>query len=341
MTKASSPSRVRGRIIRWMRFPLIAYAAIVLMFTFLQRSLIYHPDSPASLPARAVMAPGSSVSDVSVVAEDGLKLNGWYFSPSTAPERKPTEVAAASADRWLVLYFSGNAGHRGYRVDEAMMFNELGCDLLLVDYRGYGDNAGSPNEAALAEDALTVWNYARQHYGFAAKRILLCGESLGGGVAVRLAAELCQRGETPGGLVLRATFPSLVEVAGWHYPWLPVKWAMVERYPSLERIPHVHCPILHFHGDRDSIVPYALGRKLIDAAPAAASNGVPKQFVTIAGADHNDILDRSRDQVMNSLRDWLLQLGQPDEKKLPADPPYRSEAKLRKAGEIGGLAKRL
>jgi pimeloyl-ACP methyl ester carboxylesterase len=337
MTKASSPSRVRGRIIRWLRFPLIAYAAIVLMFTFLQRSLIYHPDSIASLPAKAVMAPGSNVRDVSVVAEDGLKLNGWYFSPSAGhatsesngklEEKLPgpndsSESVTNPNDRWLVLYFSGNAGHRGYRVDEAVMFNQLGCDLLLVDYRGYGDNAGSPNEAALAKDAHTVWTSARQHYGIAANRILLCGESLGGGVAVRLAAELCQRGETPGGLVLRATFPSLVEVAGWHYPWLPVKWAMVERYPSLERIPRVQCPILHFHGDRDSIVPYALGRKLIDAAPAAASNGVPKQFETIAGADHNDILDRAHDQVTNSLRDWLRQL---DQRGASHDEPSRAQ----------------
>ena len=283
------------------------------MFTFLQRSLIYHPDSIASLPAKAVMAPGSNVRDVSVVAEDGLKLNGWYFSPSAGhatsesngklEEKLPgpndsSESVTNPNDRWLVLYFSGNAGHRGYRVDEAVMFNQLGCDLLLVDYRGYGDNAGSPNEAALAKDAHTVWTSARQHYGIAANRILLCGESLGGGVAVRLAAELCQRGETPGGLVLRATFP------------------------SLERIPRVQCPILHFHGDRDSIVPYALGRKLIDAAPAAASNGLPKQFETIAGADHNDILDRSRDQVMNSLRDWLRQL---DQRGASHDEPSRAQ----------------
>ena len=312
MPTNSSTSTVRRRTLRWALFPLVAYTAVVLMFTLLQRSLIYHPHTATSLPARLAVSERLQVRDVSVLAEDGLKLNGWHFSPSgnAAEKAERGEPPAIPAVRWLVLYFSGNAGHRGYRVDEAELFIELGCDVLLFDYRGFGDNAGTPSETALAADARTLWTYARQQCGVAPSRILLCGESLGGGVAVRLAAELCQRGESPGGLILRATFPSLVEVAGWHYPWLPVQWAMVERYPSIERIPHIHCPILQFHGDRDSIVPFSLGQKLFDAAPAQASSGAPKKFVTIPGADHNDILDRSRDQVAASLREWLHRLEQ-------------------------------
>ncbi|MFO0868392.1 MAG: alpha/beta fold hydrolase [Pirellulales bacterium] len=299
------------RLARWLVLVLIAYLLVVLMFTLFQRSLIYFPAQTPRLLARTSGLGTARVEDVTVVADDGIELHGWHFRPSAAKtasaEPDPAVGSLAGAPR-VAIYFSGNAGHRGYRIEEAQLLNRLGCHVLLFDYRGYGDNAGSPTEEALAGDARSVWRYVTQQQQVAPGRVILVGESLGGGVAVRLASECCEQGTPPGGLVLRATFSSLVDVASWHYPWLPVAWALEERYPSIERAPRITCPILQFHGTRDTIVPESLGRRLFAAFPEMSSSGQTKRYIELPGVDHNDILERAEDEIEGALRDWLAQL---------------------------------
>lgn len=302
--------RERARqVIRGLLIATGVYLAMLLMLTLLQRSLIYMPTRQAPIETREAGLPAGRVHDIVVPAADGQSLHGWHFLPANSPAHTDAEcdrlLAKAS---WVVLYFSGNAGHRGYRAAEADLLNRLDCHVFLVDYRGYGDNGGDPSEEAFAKDAESVWRYATVTRQVPPHKILLFGESLGGGVAVRLAADRCDRGERPGGLILRATFPSLVAVAGWHYPWLPVQWAMQERYPSVERIPRVTCPVLHFHGTRDSIVPEKMGRQLFAAAPAQSTNGVEKRYVDLPGVDHNDILETAGGRVREVLRSWLAEL---------------------------------
>ena len=161
----------------------------------------------------------------------------------------------------------------------------------------------------LAQDAHSIWRYATADRGVARDRIILYGESLGGAVAVRLAAELSQSQEPPGGLVLRSTFSSLVEVAAYHYPWLPVRWALIDRFLSTDRIRHVTCPILLIHGDADTIVPLSLTRLLYEAAPEVSASGVAKSLVVIPGVDHNDVLFVAEDDVRQALHDFLTRTG--------------------------------
>jgi fermentation-respiration switch protein FrsA (DUF1100 family) len=208
-------------------------------------------------------------------------------------------------ERPVVLYFSGNAGNRQYRPDEFGVFTRLGCDVFIFDYRGYGENAGSPTEEALAADAQAVWKYATDQRNVAPDRIILYGESIGGGVAVRLAAELSEAGTPPGALVLRSTFTSLVDMGSYHYPWLPVRLVMVDRYPSVERIPGVTCPILQIHGTRDSIIPIKFGRELFAVAPEKAANGIPKRFVELAKADHNDVVFIAEGEMRRAIGEFL------------------------------------
>lgn len=273
------------------------------LFVLLQRRLIYHPLRETIQTAMAG-AVAERITDVSIVTSDGLTLKGWHVAARSRAEDNPP----AAAPRRLTIYFQGNAAHRGRRSKQFGMLSDLGSDVLIVDYRGYGENPGSPSEQGLMLDARAVWTYAVETLKFAPSEIVLFGESLGGGVATGLAAELCEHGTIPGGLILRATFTSLVDAGRYHYPFLPVQWALIDRYPSVDRLPRISCPVLVMHGDQDQIIPFSHGERLFAAAPEQAANGVKKNFVGLAGAGHNDILYVAAEQVESGLRTFFEQL---------------------------------
>ena len=97
----------------------------------------------------------------------------------------------------------------------------------------------------------------------------------------------------------------MVDAGRFHFPWLPVNWLLRDRYLSVDRIPLVTCPVLHYHGDQDEIVPHSLGQKLFAAVPDVSSNGVPKRFVTLQHTAHNDVLHVAADQVEEAIREFL------------------------------------
>src|SRR5262249_2519814 len=159
-------------------------------------------------------------------------------------------------------------------------------------------------------DAQAVWRYATDERHVVPGRIILYGESLGGAVAARLAAEMCAAGRPPAALILRSTFSTLADVARHHYSFLPINMLMVERYASIEQIPKVTCPILMLHGRRDTIVPYALGRKLFEAAPPNAADGTAREFVDLPHADHNDMLETDGEIPGEAVADFITRLRQ-------------------------------
>ena len=233
---------------------------LVLVATF-QRRLIYLPLTRRVPPVSDVLPGGS---EVSFETEDGLRLNAWLVSPSSP---------AAGA----VVVFPGNAGHRGFRAPLAEALRGEGFVVLLTDYRGYADNPGHPSEAGLLLDARAALAYLETETGLSRDRIAYFGESLGTGVAVALAAA-----RPPGALVLRSPFTSLADVGRLHYPYLPVRTLLRDRYPSLDRIGEIDSPLLVIAGEEDRIVPIGLSRRLFQAARC------PVRFVAIPGADHND-----------------------------------------------------
>lgn len=238
--------------------PAVLAAALAVLLGgvwLLQRRLIYFPTRVADMPVPA------GFEAVAFDTADGLTLQGW-FRPGDG--------------RWTVLVFPGNAGNRADRVPLAWALVEAGCGVLLVDYRGYGDNSGRPSEDGLAADARAARRYLDTRCG--AGRIVYFGESLGAAVAVGLATE-----RPPDALVLRSPFTSLPGVARVHYPLLPTRLMLRDRYPSLDRIACIRTPLLVVAGARDSIVPAEQSRALFEAAPG------PKQFLLIDGAGHNDV----------------------------------------------------
>ncbi len=198
-------------------------------------------------------------------AQDGVQLHGWFVPATQSPARA------------TMLVFNGNAGNRAYRAEFAHAFRPHGLAVLLFDYRGFGGSAGSPDEPGLALDARAARRYLLSRPDVDASRVVYFGESLGAAVAVELAAE-----HPPAALVLRSPFTSMADVGRHHYPFLPVRLLLRDRFATIDRIAQVRAPLLVIAGDADSIVPLAQSRRLYEAA------NPPKDFVVIEGADHND-----------------------------------------------------
>jgi fermentation-respiration switch protein FrsA (DUF1100 family) len=231
-----------------------------LMWGF-QRKLIYLPDAGPVGSADAVL-PGAR--DVVLETSDGLELAGWFV-----PGRSPDAVT--------VLVANGNAGHRGMRAPLARALSDEGLGVLLFDYRGYGGNPGTPTEDGLALDVRAARAHLVEEAGVRPDRLLYFGESLGAAVVTELATE-----HPPAGLVLRSPFVDLPSVAAVHYPLLPVRALLWDRFPVAERIARVDVPTTVVHGGADSIVPPEQSRAV--AGTAARLH----RLVEVPGADHND-----------------------------------------------------
>lgn len=204
---------------------------------------------------------GIEAEDVWLDAEDGVRLHAFHLR------------APATASR-AILLLHGNAGNASHRLPLAAAYAGLGADVLLLDYRGYGLSAGRPSEQGVYADARAALA-ALGARGFAERRVVLIGQSLGGAIAVDLAQE-----RRLAGVVLESTFSSLADVARGAVG--PVALLLRGRFDSAAKIARLRAPLLQLHGDRDEIVPFELGRALFRAAPE------PKAFETLRGAGHND-----------------------------------------------------
>ncbi len=264
-----------ARSLRWISLTLAAVVAGCGSLASLERRMVYHPGLPFKTPAAPTQA-----WEVVAKTSDELTLDGWLVRAPGGPE--------GEAERRLVLFFHGNGGDRSSRLREAAAFAAAGCDTLLTDYRGYGGNPGTPSEAGLHEDARAWWATALAA-GYQPRAIAVVGNSLGGGVAVRLTADLCDAGTPPGGLIVRSSFDSLPAAAAHHQPLLPVRWLMQDKFDSAVIADGVTCPVLQTHGSDDRVVPFALGERLHAAFPNASADGVAKRWFPVEGAGHNDL----------------------------------------------------
>lgn len=240
---------------------LLAGAAVAMLWA-LQRQLIYVSDRSPVPPAGEVV---TGARDVTLHTADGLELAAW-FVPADGPQDTGTAVLVAP----------GNAGNRAGRAGFAEQLSRRGLAVLLMDYRGYGGNPGRPSERGIATDAEAAVEALRL-LGYPPSRTIYFGESLGTGVVAALQAR-----HPPAGLVLRSPFPELADVAAHHYPWLPVRALLRDRFLALEHLATSGVPTTVIHGDRDSVIPPALSARVAEQAPSVS------ETVVIAGADHND-----------------------------------------------------
>jgi fermentation-respiration switch protein FrsA (DUF1100 family) len=255
-------------------------------FGAMEQHFIYFPGRElVATPAAA----GLVYEEVHFRAADGLALHGWYL---------PGEPG-----RPLILFCHGNAGNISHRIENLRLFRRLGLAVFIFDYRGYGRSAGRASEAGTYSDARGALAWLRQR-GWPREQLVYFGRSLGAGVAVQLALEA-----PPAALVLETPFPSIAAM-GWHHNpvlYLLLGWLLDARYDSFNKIGRVQVPLLLFQGDRDSIVPETMARRLFQRA------NEPKTFHLIRGAGHNDTFEVGGEAYWRQWREFL-------ERQVPAPP---------------------
>jgi uncharacterized protein len=196
-------------------------------------------------------------------SEDGLRLFSWYLPP---PDGAP-----------VIVYFHGNGGDVGHRGERLRRFAEDGFGALMVEYRGYAGNPGAPTEPGLLADARAALAFLDAER-VAPDRRVLYGESLGTGVAVQVAAD-----HQIAALILESPYTSIADVAQYHYPWVPVRWLLHDRFDALAVIDSVQALTLFLYAERDTVIPARFGRALYAAAPE------PKEAWSTNEGDHEDI----------------------------------------------------
>jgi fermentation-respiration switch protein FrsA (DUF1100 family) len=257
-------------------------AGLVLFVMLFEEKLIYFPLSKLDMSPDQL---GLRYENVSLVAEDGVRLHAWFL-----PHESPS---------FTVLLFHGNAGNISHRLDRALLMqSKLRTSVLLFDYRGYGQSEGSPDEQGTYRDGRAALRYLTGELKIPEDRIILFGESLGAAVAIQLALESEVRA-----LALESAFTSIPDVGSVHYPFLPVAILLRTRYDNLEKMPDVEVPVLLLHGVRDRIVPFEHGRRLYEAAKE------PKSFFPIEGAGHNDTFFVGGNEYWNAWKEFLESLN--------------------------------
>ncbi len=257
----------------------IGYGAMVLMLFLSQSRALYYPN----LPSRDIdITPDHAGLDhetVEIITDDGIALHGWFL-----PARKP---------RATLLFFHGNAGNISHRLNSLKIFHDLNLDVLIFDYRGYGQSGGKVTEQGTYLDAEAAWRYLTEQRGTPPAEILLFGRSLGAAIAAYLAARHQAKG-----LILESTFTSVPDMASELYPFFPARWLSRFRYDTRGYLRSVSCPVLVIHSRDDELIPFHHGLQLYEAARP------PKRFLELSGG-HNEGFMTTGSRYLESLDEFI------------------------------------
>lgn len=235
------------------------YLALTVLLFLFQERIIFHPSSGVESDPSML---GMPFEEVVLTADDGVKSSAWFI-PADSP------VAT-------VLFCHGNAGNISHRLDTIKSFHDMGLNVMIFDYRGYGRSEGTISERGLGLDAAAAYDYLLKERKLSEENIVVVGRSFGGAVAAKLAAT-----RRPAALILESAFTSIPDMGSAHYPFLPT--ALLTRYKlsTKDWIKRANCPKLIAHSPGDEIVPYKQGRRLYELASE------PKTFLELRG-DHNN-----------------------------------------------------
>jgi len=245
---------------------LVVVVILILMLRWFEHSQVYHPD-------RILVATGNELGrpfeDVHFNASDGVKLHGWYFPCDTNSARK----------NLVVLICHGNAGNISHRLSLSRALLATGVNVFVFDYRGFGRSQGVPSESGTYLDAQAAHHWL-QTRAFAPEKIILFGESLGGGVASEVAVR-----EKTAGLVLQSTFSCIPDIGAELFPWLPVRWIGSIKYDTCAKLPKIKVPVLIMHSRADDLIGFQHAERNF------AKANEPKLLWELQGAHNESVTD--------------------------------------------------
>ena len=239
------------------------YLFVILIMFFFQRSLLYLPTKEKLDP---ISYSYTGLKKVNLITSDDLVLSSLFKGPSDKKQN-------------TLVVFHGNAGHIGHRIDKFRPYLEEGYGLLLVEYRGYGENSGKPTEDGFYKDGRAALEFLSKQK-ISKHQTILYGESLGCGIAVKLSTE-----DKYHSTILEAPYTSIADVASHHYWYLPAKWLVLDRFEIIDIINKVKSPLLIIHGNKDNVININLAKKVFNSAPE------PKEALFISNADHNNLYE--------------------------------------------------
>lgn len=256
----------------------IILVLFVIYLRYIERRSLFYPTKEIEFLPKDI---GLVFEDIFFKTPDNLELNGWFVLSKDA--------------RYTILFCHGNAGNISHRLEKLKFFQELGCNIFIFDYRGYGKSKGRPSEEGLYHDARGAYNYLLSRK-IHPEQIIGYGESIGGAVIIDLASKSSLRA-----LIIDSSITNSKDMVKIIYPFLPY-WVFSSRWDALNKIRSITIPKLIIHSINDEIVPYKLGRKLFESAPEA------KEFLKIRGG-HNSSFFESEQILQEKIADFLKRLS--------------------------------
>jgi alpha-beta hydrolase superfamily lysophospholipase len=275
-----------------------------------ERELTFRPAREAASWYAGLPAGVEEVTVPIPAGDGGDHIDAWWW---------PAEDASAPA----VLYLHGARWNLTGQVYRLRQLRDFGFSVFAIDYRGFGRSAGElPSEETVYQDARAAWNWLAQRQPDRARRFIY-GHSLGGAVAIDLAASL-EPSQPAAGLIIESTFTSLADIAAeLSSRWLPFSLLLSQKFDSIDKMTKVSAPVLIVHGEGDRYVPYRFSQALFDAAKA------PKKLLLVEGGSHNNSMFTGEEQYREALSE-LFGLHTSDEPVVPAAAPSRLSRSHRK-----------
>jgi uncharacterized protein len=323
MPKGLTPP-TRSQLRRWsgrsaiglLGLGLLGYVGFCAYLYVNQRHLLYEPrreilrlpsDPELRLPYQELLIP----------VRPWAHLHGWWIPAGPVPANPAARVLPLEPARsrsTIVLYLNGRSGNKssmGY-LRRVQALRQLGCSVLMIDYRGFGPSTPGwpddwPSEVTLYEDAEAAWRYLVQVRKIQPANIVIYGESMGGAVAIDLAS----RHPEAGGLIAQSTFTTMAEAVGqsakgtWTAQlvnWVPVDGILNQEFRSIDKIKSLQLPLLLIHGTADPVVPHTMSEALFAAAPE------PKLLQLVPGGTHSTIYRSGSNSYVAAIDRFLTSL---------------------------------
>jgi len=238
-----------------------AFVLLIVYVRFLESVSLFYPSRKIVVTPKEA---GIAFEDIYFSTADHVRLNGWLVKTAVRPKEAAT-----------VLFCHGNAGNIGDRVEKILNFRNLGLNVFIFDYRGYGKSQGRPTEKGMYSDVQAAYDYLQTRHDIAKKRIIVYGASMGGVAAIDLASK-----QPVAALIADSTFTSGADMAKRIVPFVP-SFMLAVKLDNATKIQKITVPKLFIHSPDDQTVPFKLGQRLFALAPE------PKEFLQITG-NHNE-----------------------------------------------------